>query len=153
MQLELSYVYLTIIMGIAVSLIFTELTGISAGGIVVPAYLALTFNLSRPGIVLSTFAIALLAYVIVEFGLSRLVMLYGKRKFAAFVFIALILRLLLNLALGGIFDSFDALTSVGVITAALIASTIAKQGIKYTLIGTVTVTAIVYVGVQIIALI
>ncbi len=153
MQLELSYVYLTIIMGIAVSLIFTELTGISAGGIVVPAYLALTFNLSRPGIVLSTLAIALLAYVIVEFGLSRLVMLYGKRKFAAFVFIALILRLLLNLALGGIFDSLDALTSVGVITAALIASTIAKQGIKYTLIGTVTVTAIVYVGVQIIALI
>ena len=75
------------------------------------------------------------------------------RKFAAFVFIALILRLLLNLALGGIFDSFDALTSVGVITAALIASTIAKQGLKYTLVGTVTVTAIVYIGVQIIALI
>ena len=116
--MELSYVYTSIILGIAVSLIFTELTGISAGGIVVPAYLALTVN--EPSILISTLAIGLISYVAVEFGLSRFMMLYGKRKFAAFVFIALILRILLNLALGGIFDHLDALTSVGVITAALI---------------------------------
>ena len=80
-------------------------------------------------------------------------MLYGKRKFVAFIFIALILRILLNLILGGIFDAIDALTSVGVITAALIASTISKQGVKFTLIGTVAVTAIVYVLVEVIAMI
>ncbi|MBO4847609.1 MAG: poly-gamma-glutamate biosynthesis protein PgsC [Clostridia bacterium] len=149
--MELSYVYTSIILGIAVSLIFTELTGISAGGIVVPAYLALTVN--EPSILISTLAIGLISYVAVEFGLSRFMMLYGKRKFAAFVFIALILRILLNLALGGIFDHLDALTSVGVITAALIASTVSKQGLKYTLIGTVVVTAIVYVGAEIIAMV
>ncbi|MBQ1520450.1 MAG: poly-gamma-glutamate biosynthesis protein PgsC [Clostridia bacterium] len=149
--MELSYVYTTIILGIAVSLIFTELTGISAGGIVVPAYLALTVN--QPSILISTVAIGILSYVAVEFGLSRLMMLYGKRKFVAFIFIALILRILLNLILGGIFDAIDALTSVGVITAALIASTISKQGVKFTLIGTVAVTAIVYVLVEVIAMI
>ena len=149
--MELSYVYTTIILGIAVSLIFTELTGISAGGIVVPAYLALTVN--QPSILISTVAIGLLSYVAVEFGLSRIMMLYGKRKFVAFIFIALILRIILNIILGGIFDAIDALTSVGVITAALIASTISKQGIKFTLIGTVVVTAIVYVLVEVIAMI
>ncbi|MBO4562525.1 MAG: poly-gamma-glutamate biosynthesis protein PgsC [Clostridia bacterium] len=149
--MELSYVYTSIILGIAVSLIFTELTGISAGGIVVPAYLALTVN--EPSILISTLAIGLISYVAVEFGLSRFMMLYGKRKFAAFVFIALILRIILNLALGGIFDHLDALTSVGVITAALIASTVSKQGLKYTLIGTVVVTAIVYVGAELIAMV
>jgi poly-gamma-glutamate biosynthesis protein PgsC/CapC len=149
--MELSYVYTTIILGIAVSLIFTELTGISAGGIVVPAYLALTVN--QPSILISTVAIGILSYVAVEFGLSRIMMLYGKRKFVAFIFIALILRILLNLILGGIFDAIDALTSVGVITAALIASTISKQGVKFTLIGTVAVTAIVYVLVEVIAMI
>ncbi len=149
--MELSYVYTTIILGIAVSLIFTELTGISAGGIVVPAYLALTVN--QPSILISTVAIGLISYVAVEFGLSRIMMLYGKRKFVAFIFIALILRIILNLILGGLFDAIDALTSVGVITAALIASTISKQGVKYTLIGTVAVTAIVYVLVEVIAMI
>lgn len=147
--MELSYVYTTIILGIAVSLIFTEITGISAGGIVVPAYLALTVN--QPSVLISTLAIGLIAYVVVEFGLSRLVMLYGKRKFAAFVFIALILRIILNIALGGIFDSLDALTSVGVVTAALIASTISKQGVGYTLLGTGVVTLIVYGAVELIA--
>lgn len=132
--MELSYVYTSIILGIAVSLIFTELTGISAGGIVVPAYLALTVN--QPSVLISTVAIGLVAYVVVEFGLSRFLMLYGKRKFAAFVFIALILRIIFNLAFGGIFDALDALTSVGVITAALIASTVSKQGLPYTLLGT-----------------
>ena len=147
--MELSYVYTTIILGIAVSLIFTEITGISAGGIVVPAYLALTVN--QPSVLISTLAIGLIAYVVVEFGLSRLVMLYGKRKFAAFVFIALILRIILNIALGGIFDSLDALTSVGVVTAALIASTISKQGVGYTLLGNGVVTLIVYGAVELIA--
>ena len=149
--MELSYVYTSIILGIAVSLIFTELTGISAGGIVVPAYLALTVN--QPLVLISTLAIGLIAYVVVEFGLSRFIMLYGKRKFAAFVFIALILRIILNIAFSGIFDALDALTSVGVITAALIASTISKQGLPYTLIGTVVVTAIVYAGVEFIAMV
>ncbi|MCR5808640.1 MAG: poly-gamma-glutamate biosynthesis protein PgsC [Clostridiales bacterium] len=149
--MELSYVYTSIILGIAVSLIFTELTGISAGGIVVPAYLALTVN--QPSVLISTVAIGLVAYVVVEFGLSRFLMLYGKRKFAAFVFIALILRIIFNLAFGGIFDALDALTSVGVITAALIASTVSKQGLPYTLLGTVVVTAIVYVGAELIAMV
>ena len=149
--MELSYVYTSIILGIAVSLIFTELTGISAGGIVVPAYLALTVN--QPSVLISTLAIGLIAYVVVEFGLTRFIMLFGKRKFAAFVFVALILRIILNLVFGGIFDALDALTSVGVITAALIASTVAKQGLKFTLIGTVIVTAIVYVGVELLAMV
>ena len=149
--MELSYVYTTIILGIVISLVFTELTGISAGGIVVPAYLALTVN--QPSILISTIAIGIISYVAVEFGLTRIMMLYGKRKFVAFIFIALILRILLNLILGGLFDAMDALTSVGVITAALIASTISKQGVKFTLIGTVVVTAIVYVLVEVIAMI
>lgn len=149
-MMELSYVYTTIILGIAVSLIFTELTGISAGGIVVPAYLALTVN--QPSVLISTLLIGIITYVAVEFGLSRFMMLYGKRKFAAFVLIALVLRIAANFAFGGIFDAFDALTSVGVITAALLASTVSKQGLKYTLLGTVVVTAIVYIGSEVIAM-
>ena len=149
--MELSYVYTTIILGIVISLIFTELTGISAGGIVVPAYLALTVN--QPSILISTLSIGIMAYVVVEFGLSRIMMLYGKRKFVALILTALIFRIIINIALRGVFDDLDALTSVGVVTAALIASTISKQGIKYTLVGAVSVTAIVYVLVELIAMV
>lgn len=149
--MELSYVYTTIILGIVISLIFTELTGISAGGIVVPAYLALTVN--QPSILISTLSIGIMAYVVVEFGLSRIMMLYGKRKFVALILTALIFRIIINIALRGVFDDLDALTSVGVVTAALIASTISKQGVKYTLVGAVSVTAIVYVVVELIAMI
>ncbi|MBQ3849608.1 MAG: poly-gamma-glutamate biosynthesis protein PgsC [Clostridia bacterium] len=149
--MELSYVYTTIILGIVISLIFTELTGISAGGIVVPAYLALTVN--QPSILISTLSIGIMAYVVVEFGLSRIMMLYGKRKFVALILTALIFRIIINIALRGVFDDLDALTSVGVVTAALIASTISKQGVKYTLVGAVSVTAIVYVLVELIAMV
>ena len=147
----MSYVYTTIILGIVISLIFTELTGISAGGIVVPAYLALTVN--QPSILISTLSIGIMAYVVVEFGLSRIMMLYGKRKFVALILTALIFRIIINIALRGVFDDLDALTSVGVVTAALIASTISKQGVKYTLVGAVSVTAIVYVLVELIAMV
>lgn len=78
-------------------------------------------------------------------------MLYGGREFASLAFIALVLRLIFNLIFGGIFDNLDVLTSVGIVTAELIASTISKQGLKLTLFGTEIVTTIVYASVELIA--
>lgn len=71
--------------GVALSVLFTELTGLSPAGLIVPGYLALC--LQTPRRVLYTIAVALAAW-----GLSRLIgrvtILYGRRRFATMILLA-----------------------------------------------------------------
>ena len=65
--------------GLIVSLLFTELFGLSAGGMIVPGYLAL--HLHRPLDIGLTLAAAVVSYVSLRL-LSRGVILYGRRRVA-----------------------------------------------------------------------
>lgn len=82
--------------GLALNLIFTELFGLPSGGLVVPGYLALFLN--QPWRIASTFAAALITWAIVRFGLSRLVILYGRRRFAVTVLCGFLVSLALPAA-------------------------------------------------------
>ncbi|MCG3056564.1 poly-gamma-glutamate biosynthesis protein PgsC, partial [Escherichia coli] len=78
------------------SLIFTEKTGVLPAGLIVPGYLALIFD--QPMMIVVVFVISLLTYVIVVYGISKVVILYGRRKFTA--------MLITGIAIKVIFDYF-----------------------------------------------
>jgi poly-gamma-glutamate biosynthesis protein PgsC/CapC len=74
-----------VIVGIALSLIFYELTGISPSGIIVPGYIALCLQVpSRIGYTFFVVGIALGIYKI----LSRWTILYGRRRFAIMILLS-----------------------------------------------------------------
>ena len=64
-------------LGLAVSLLFSELFGLAAGGMVVPGYIAL--NLGKPLDVATTLAAGIATYAIVH-TLSLSTIIYGKRR-------------------------------------------------------------------------
>lgn len=67
-----------VFIGVLVSFAFSELTGITPGGIIVPAYLAL--NLTEPRRVAATLLISLLVFGLMKL-LEQVFILYGRRKF------------------------------------------------------------------------
>jgi gamma-polyglutamate biosynthesis protein CapC len=130
--------YVALTLGVILSLIFSEKTGIIPAGLVVPGYLGLIFD--QPVFVMMVLLISLLTYLIVTYGISRFVILYGKRKFATMLVVGISLKL--------IFDYFYPLMpfeiyefrGIGVIVPGLIANTIQKQGLVVTLGSTLLIS-------------
>jgi poly-gamma-glutamate biosynthesis protein PgsC/CapC len=134
-------VELAIALGIAVSLLVSEVVGISAAGLVVPGYLAL--HLDQPARLAATFAVALATWALVRFGLSRLVVLYGRRRLAVAVLAGFLLNVLaerLLLALPA--QPVDARV-IGYIVPGLIASEAVSQGVVPTFAVTLLVAVVV----------
>ena len=79
--------------GLAVSLLFSELFGLAAGGMVVPGYFALA--LSRPIDVAMTIIAALATYLIVYL-MSTFIIVYGKRRTVLMILVGYLVRILFN---------------------------------------------------------
>lgn len=137
--MNVTYFYTALIIGLALSLLCEELLGITAGGMIVPGYLAMVCDdLLQIALI---FAIAILVYLIVNFVLPKFIILFGKRKFVATILISVIFKLLLELLFPVLFPMTDvAFRGIGIITPALIANCFAKQGIRYTLPATLGVS-------------
>lgn len=75
--------------GIVASLAFTELTGLSPGGIIVPAYFLLYWN--DPARLLLTLGLSLACMGIVRL-LSRFMILYGRRRYAVYLLTGILLK-------------------------------------------------------------
>jgi poly-gamma-glutamate biosynthesis protein PgsC/CapC len=122
-------VEVTVGLGIALSLVLSETLGVTAGGIIVPGYIAL--YLHQPFQVLITFLAAVLVFLVVRF-LSRFMFIYGKRR--------LVLTLLLGFMVGYvsrnlIFSPLEnySFAVIGNIIPGLIASWMDRQGVLRTL--------------------
>lgn len=122
-------VEITVGLGIALSLVLSETLGVTAGGIIVPGYIAL--YLHQPFQVLITFFAAILVFLIVRF-LSRFMFIYGKRR--------LVLTLLLGFMAGYVsrnilFSPWESYSFavIGNIIPGLIASWMDRQGVLRTL--------------------
>ncbi|MEA3110195.1 MAG: gamma-polyglutamate biosynthesis protein CapC [Gammaproteobacteria bacterium] len=79
-----------LIIGVAVSLLLTEIVGLSPGGIIVPGYVALL--LDRPAALLGFLIIAFAAYGILRV-LGTQLMLYGSRRFTVAILAGMALSL------------------------------------------------------------
>jgi poly-gamma-glutamate biosynthesis protein PgsC/CapC len=128
-------IYQSIGLGLVVSLVFTEILGLAAGGLVVPGYIAL--YLDQPLRVLGTVVAALLTYGLIRV-LGNFILLYGRRTLVfcvlgGFLFGYLTRYLLVFNAAVGVGLDADLLQSIGYIIPGLIAYWMMRQGITETL--------------------
>lgn len=136
-------VELAIGIGLVVSLIVSEAFGLASAGLVVPGYLAL--YLDQPGRIAATIIVALLTWATVRFGLSRLAVLYGRRRFAVTVLVGYLLNASLEHLLLLTPSAPLELRAIGYIVPGLIANTALAQGPFITLGMTFLVAALVRV--------
>ena len=124
--------------GMVLSLFLTETLGVTAGGIIVPGYIAM--NLEDPYRLITTFGISIITFLIIRL-LSKFILIYGKRR--------LVLALLLGFLLGYLTRTENSLLSdltqmdfmvIGNIIPGLIANWMDRQGVLRT-ICTVLITA------------
>ena len=121
-----------ILIGIIISLIYTELTGLSPGGLIVPAYFALYIN--DPIRCLATVAIAFLCMLTVR-ALQEVTVLYGRRRYAVYVVSGIFYKALFNFVLfpnPAFFFSLSA--SIGYLIPGILGRDMERQGIPKTLI-------------------
>lgn len=145
-----SELYFSLFVGIVLSLIFAEKFGINPAGLVVPGYLALIFD--QPIMLLSVLVISCLTFFIVTYGISRWVILYGRRKFAAMILTGMVLKFLFDLIYPLTPFEMVEVSGIGVVIPGIIANTIQKQGVVITLSSTMLLTCITYVILFYIAL-
>ena len=120
-------VSLSIGIGLVVSLAFSEMLGLTAGGMVVPGYVALYLN--HPLMIVLTLLVSFLTYFIVH-SLSAVMIIYGRRR--------TVLMILVGFAMGALIRSLGSLelkmavidlTIIGYIIPGLIAIWIDRQGL------------------------
>jgi poly-gamma-glutamate biosynthesis protein PgsC/CapC len=123
-------VELAIGLGLTLSLILSELVGLSSAGLVVPGYLAL--YLDQPARLAATFLVALATWAVVKFGFARLVVLYGRRRFGVTVLTGFLLNAALDHLLFTLPPEAAGLRAIGYIVPGLIANTALQQGVAAT---------------------
>lgn len=138
-----SDLYIALVLGVILSLLFSEKTGIVPAGMVVPGYFALIFD--QPIFIAVIFGISLLTYVIVTYGISRFTLLYGRRKFAAMMTVGIVLKLVLDYTYPVLPFEILEFRGIGVIVPGLIANTIQKQGAIITIGSTFLLSALTFV--------
>lgn len=132
----------TLALGVLLALLFFEATGLSPGGIIVPAYFALFLN--DPPRVFSTLLAAILVWGIVTL-LSHYIILYGQRRFAMFLVSGLIVKMLLSLFYTGSVDAILSLSlSIGYLVPGILARDFERQGFWKTLMGLTIVTGLIW---------
>jgi poly-gamma-glutamate biosynthesis protein PgsC/CapC len=131
--------------GLAVSLLFSELFGLAAGGMVVPGYIALA--LSKPLDVVLTLSLGVLTYAIVH-ALASTVVIYGKRRTVIMILVGYLLGMSCgSVSLGPFLSPTSGQTTelaiVGYIIPGLIGIWIDRQGLIETLATLLTASIVV----------
>lgn len=131
--------------GLVLSFFFYELTGLTAGGFVVPGYFALYWG--QPLMM----AIALVT-ALITFGLVRIVsqvsILYGRRRFTVMVITGFACHWIMDSLLTVINVANIVIDPIGYIIPGLVANEMDRQGVTATLLSLIAVSA----GVRIILL-
>jgi poly-gamma-glutamate biosynthesis protein PgsC/CapC len=129
-----------IAIGLVLGFFCHEWLGLSPGGFVVPGYIALYWD--RPGAVAATLALALLVFLAVG-ALSRISVLYGRRRFALMLLAGFAGQWLLQwAALQTGFPPIE-IDAIGYIIPGLIANEMSRQQVLPTVCTLVAVSVAV----------
>ncbi len=136
---------LSIGVGLAVSLIFSELFGLAAGGMVVPGYIAL--HLTKPLDVALTLGAGFATFAIVH-SLSTFIIIYGRRKTVLMILVGYLIGTLGRTLMGSntLFIpslGVNPVGFIGFIIPGLIAIWIDRQGLIETFSALLTASVIV----------
>ncbi len=130
----------SIAIGLVFGFFFYERFGLSAGGFVVPGYIALQFN--NPLLLGGTLIVSLLTWLLVK-GASRYAILYGRRRFILMVLTGFAWQWgfrLLMVRTGSFVEDGDVF---GYIIPGLIANEMERQGIAPTLTALLVISVMV----------
>lgn len=133
---------LSIGIGLAASLLFSEIFGLAAGGMVVPGYVAL--HLNRPLDVVLTLGAALATFLVIR-GLSNLVILYGRRRTVLAILVGYLMGYLVRFLVDqspGLFPP-NLYSTIGFIIPGLVAIWIDRQGLVETITTLLTASVVV----------
>jgi len=126
-------------LGVIISLIFSEMLGASAGGIVVPGYIAL--YLDKPLQILGTLIVSLATWGIIRV-IGSFTLLFGKRRMVLSILVGFILGWATrNLIFHNVTIYDLQMQSIGYIVPGLIANWFERQGFLKTL-STMTIAAV-----------
>ncbi|MGQ9707533.1 MAG: poly-gamma-glutamate biosynthesis protein PgsC [bacterium] len=129
----------TVGLGMLISFFLTETIGLAAGGIIVPGYIALTLN--EPVRVIATVLVALVTYMIIK-GLSRFILVYGRRMLLLGVMVGYLLGYLTKIIPPLNLNSLRMeLSVIGYVIPGLVAYWMNRQGVVET-ISTMLVAAV-----------
>lgn len=138
--------YIAIVIGVLLSLVYAEKTGIVPAGLVVPGYLALVFD--QVMFVIIVAAISIVTYLIVTQLIGRITVLYGRRKFAAMLTVGVLLKMTWDFVPIVPFEIYE-LRGIGVIVPGLIANSIQKQGVLPTFSSTFVIAFFTFLIISI----
>ena len=132
---------LAIGVGLAISLIFSEIFGLAPGGLIVPGYFAIYFD--KPIFIISTILIGFLTFAIVR-ALSSILIIYGRRR----TVLTILLGYLLGMAFRFLATDIAMATGlefnvIGYIIPGLIAIWLDRQGVVTTISTLMIVSTIV----------
>lgn len=133
---------LSIGIGLVISLLFSEVFGITAGGMVVPGYIAL--HLANPMNVVLTLAVAFITFAIVHL-LSSIIIVYGRRRTVLMILVGYLVGAVFRSFAGGDVGAFTEVdfTVIGYIIPGLIAIWMDRQGTVETLSSLLTASVVV----------
>ena len=115
--------------GMVLSLFLTETLGVTAGGIIVPGYIALYMD--DPIKIVITLLVSIIVFLIIRL-LSSFMLIYGKRRLVLSLLLGFILGYISKLYFTNVNDIYD-LSVIGNIIPGLIASWMDRQGIVRTI--------------------
>lgn len=142
--------YLSLVIGVVLSLIYAERTGVIPAGLVVPGYLALVFD--QVIFVAAIFLLSFLTYLLVDRGLARFVTLYGRRRFAAMMAFGVLFKLAFDALYPALpFEMYE-FRGIGVIVPGLIANAVHRQGVPHTVLSTLLLSGTTFLAVFVISL-
>ncbi len=127
--------------GLLISLIFTGITGLFPGGIIVPSYLVLFYN--QPARIVGTLIASLLTLLCYR-ALSSYLILFGRRRFVLLLLIGGIWALLGREMVTSIFPPSVEFRIIGWVVPGLIAGHFEKQGVMVTSASLATVTVLIF---------
>lgn len=132
---------LSIGIGLAISLLFTEIFGIAAGGMVVPGYIAL--HLTDPLDVALTIGAGFVTFAFVH-ALSSVIVIYGRRRTVMMILVGYLIGMLLRSAPIGLAARFGGdVAVIGFIVPGLIAIWLDRQGVVETVCSLITASVVV----------
>ncbi len=128
---------LSVGIGLFINMIFTEVLGITAGGMVVPGYIAL--HLDSPLMVANTILLAFLTFLVIRY-MSRFILIYGRRHLMLSILIGFLFGWLFNYVTKNsmFIENGLHMKTVGFIVPGLIAYWMERQGVFESICGLIT---------------
>jgi poly-gamma-glutamate biosynthesis protein PgsC/CapC len=133
--------YETSFLGLMISLLFTGLTGLYPGGVIVPGYLVLYLN--HPMRIAGTLIVSLLTLLCFRLA-SRYLIIFGTRRFVFMILVAGLWTLLWLRYFPLVLPASLEFRVIGWVVPGLIANNFEKQGIVVTTASIATATIVTY---------